>query len=159
MSTPNLSLLVCEFIRYQSSVWVGVLVCFRGSSRLRSVIGRTDERTLPKNERGSKNENPRSSNEVKQSDESNHPSLQNTKHHRLSSLVTLVSRLSCVARLDRYPSSPPHPRMQHNAREIVALSEEQIITKNNSNTVEHISYNPYILYLGSTLAADKVSIV
>ena len=157
MSTPNLSLLVCEFIRYQSSVFVGVLVCFGGSSRLRSVIGRTDERTLPKNERGSKNENPRSSNEVKQSDESNHPSLQNTKH-RLSSLVTLVSRLSCVARLDRYPSSPPHPRMQHNAREIVALSEEQI-TKNNSNTVEHISYNPYIPYLGSTLAADKVSIV
>ena len=151
MSTPNLSLLVCEFIRYQSSVFVGVLVCFGGSSRLRSVIGRTDE-------------NPRSSNEVKQSDESNHPSLQNTKHRlssfvtRHSSLVTLVSRLSCVARLDRCPSSPPHPRMQHNAREIVALSEEQI-TKNNSNTVEHISYNPYIPYLGSTLAADKVSIV
>ena len=144
VSTPNLSLLVCEFIRYQSSVFVGVLVCFGGSSRLRSVIGRTDE-------------NPRSSNEVKQSDESNHPSLQNTKH-RISSLVTLVSRLSCVARLDRYPSSPPHPRMQHNAREIVALSEEQI-TKNNSNTVEHISYNPYTPYLGSTLTADKVSIV
>ena len=102
VSTPNLSLLVCEFIRYQSSVFVGVLVCFGGSSRLRSVIGRTDERTLPKNERGSKNENPRSSNEVKQSDESNHPSLQNTKH-RLSSFVTRHSSLSspvCPVSLD-----------------------------------------------------------